>query len=91
MGRQLNIRSDEAYAMAHKLAREEGRSVTSIVVDALRSRVEQADTREDIFSESAIARRVELISAFRQKWVGSIQPGENSNHDDMYDENGLPI
>ncbi|MGL5362721.1 MAG: type II toxin-antitoxin system VapB family antitoxin [Bosea sp. (in: a-proteobacteria)] len=91
MGRQLNIRSDEAYEMAHKLAREEGRSVTSIVEEALRSRAEQLDSQKDIFSETAVAQRVAMIAAFRQKWADCVTPGDNSNHDDMYDENGLPI
>ncbi len=91
MGRQLNIRSDEAYEMAHKLARQQKRSVTAVVVDALRSKAEQKETQEDIFSDAAVAQRVELIASFRQKWAGCAPPGDNSNHDDMYDEHGLPI
>ena len=38
MGAQMNIKSDEAYALASEIARREGVSLTQAVVDALRAR-----------------------------------------------------
>lgn len=37
MGKQLNIRSDEAYERAHRLAARNGMSVTEAVTWALRT------------------------------------------------------
>lgn len=50
MGAQLNIKSDEAYELATKIARREGVSLTQAVLDALRAR--QWDlTKEERFKE----------------------------------------
>lgn len=38
MGTQMNIKSDEAYALASELARQAGVSLTQAVLDALRAR-----------------------------------------------------
>lgn len=91
MGRQLNIRSDEAYAIAHKLSRQQNRSVTAVVVDALREQEKFMQDAEDIYSEQAVEERERQLKAFIAKFRGSLKPGETSDHSDMYDEHGLPI
>jgi antitoxin VapB len=91
MGRQLNIRSDEAYVLAHKLARKQKRSVTAVVVDALREQEKSMQPAEDIYSEQAVEERLKQLNALIAKFKGSLEPGITSDHSDMYDEHGLPI
>jgi hypothetical protein len=85
--RQLNIRSDEAYATAHDLAEQFGTTTTEVVVRALREfkskrripsrlvRPEEAEANLSALMKSVCARGSVTLS---------------SNHDDLYDEFGLP-
>jgi antitoxin VapB len=43
MGAQLNIKSDEAYAIASELAEKEGTSLTQVVLEALRAQHKRVD------------------------------------------------
>ena len=91
MPRQLNIRSDEAYETAHRLAEHLGQTTTKIVEDALRaygaSRIlpSKKVTKEEAeaFLEE-LDRLIEIANKDRP-------PGLTSDHSDFYDENGLPI
>jgi hypothetical protein len=84
MGRQLNIRSDEAYELAHTIARRVKRPVTDVVRDALKA-------YEATFVEGMTPQqreRYETLRALAKRTAAMKKPA--SAHDDMYDENGLP-
>lgn len=89
MARQLNIRSDEAYKIAHRLAKKRGQSVTEIVTDALRSqdataaRVREVPRKQ---AEETFRRLMELS----ERSAKAAQPGATSDHSYLYDEHGLP-
>lgn len=91
MARQLNIRSDEAYERAHRLARARGVSVTRLVEEAL----EKLDPAED---EQAFVASLPPEQRARYGRLKPIideiarhkLPGATSDHSDMYDEFGLP-
>jgi hypothetical protein len=91
MPRQLNIRSDEAFETAHRLAAHLGQTATQVVEDALRAysagRMLPSTKVTEVEAEAAVAemtRMVEALRPFRKS-------GATSDHSDMYDENGLPI
>jgi hypothetical protein len=97
MPRQLNIRSDEAYELAHDRAKRSGKTIAEVVTDALRVYPVPTPTHgrdEDIpvpanFSPEQAQRHRDTL-----RWIESIQkykrPGASSNHDWLYDEFGLP-
>jgi antitoxin VapB len=85
MGAQLNIKSEHAYRLASRLSELTGESLTSVVTKALRAalaREEHAHDREERL------RRVREITADIRRHMR--QPLPSSNHDWLYDENGLP-
>jgi len=86
MGRQLNIRSDEAYDLAHSIARRVGRPVTDVVRDALKA-------YETKFVEGMTPEQRERYEALRdlaKRTSRMKRPGATSDHGDLYDEIGLP-
>ncbi len=89
MGMQLNIKSDEAYRLAARLAELRGESLTAAVTEALRQRVEEEErTRE---KESMIRDVLALAAEIRAELDKAGEP-VSSNHDWMYDdETGLPV
>jgi hypothetical protein len=92
MGKELRVRSDLAYDVAHRLAEVRGESVDAVVEVALRDLAARgaAAPDEDVFSEEAIARRRAELDAVIA-WINRNHPsGGNYDHSDMYDENGLP-
>ena len=83
--RQLNIRSDEAYATAHDLAEQFGTTTTEVVVRALR----EFKSKRRIPSRLVSPEEAEAnLSALMKSVRGSVTL--SSNHDDLYDEFGLP-
>ena len=85
--RQLNIRSDEAYATAHDLAEQFGTTTTEVVVRALREFKSKRRIPSRLVSpEEAEANLSALMKSVRER--GSVTL--SSNHDDLYDEFGLP-
>jgi hypothetical protein len=92
MPKQLNIRSDEAYDIAHALARRDNRSVTEIVETALRAMRDRSEAQEDILSPDAILKRYEKLRRLRARIAASRLPdgSDPSDHSDLYDEHGLP-
>ncbi len=90
MGMQLNIKSDEAYELASRLADLTGQSLTTAVTEALRKQVQ---AEEKLREKDAMFRDILALGA-EIKAVLDKSEGEpvTSNHDWLYDdETGLPI
>ncbi len=86
MGMQLNIKSDDAYAMASRLAELTGESLTTAVTEAIRERL---DRESKARSRDERLRRVLAIAAEIRESFGDNPPG--SDHSWLYDdETGLP-
>jgi antitoxin VapB len=85
MGMQLNIKSDDAYQLASKLAELTGESLTAAVTEALRQRLHaETRTRE---RDERMARVREITADIRRHLR---DPLPSSNHDFLYDERGMP-
>jgi len=85
MGAQLNIKSEDAYRLASQLAELTGQSLTTAVTEALRERLEREQRgrqREDRLRE------VREITADIRRLLG--EPLPSSNHDWLYEDDGLP-
>ena len=88
--KQLNIRSDEAYATAHELAERLGVSTTEVVVSALREyRSKRRIPSKLVTPEEADANFAALMESVRRNKANT-PAAPASNHDDFYDEFGLP-
>jgi len=88
MERQLNIRSDEAYERAHRLAKARGESVTAVVTEVLR-RAEEQSPRSEVSPEDA-AETKRILTELSKRSAAAAKPGATSDHSDFYDEFGLP-
>lgn len=84
MGAQLNIKSEDAYRLAWQLAELTGESLTTVVTCALRSELERARHKRDL--NTIVGRMLEAGREIR----AHMTEGASSNHDWLYDENGLP-
>lgn len=82
MGMQLNIKSEEAYALASKIAEAEGVSLTQAVVEALRRR------ERELSADARFERAMELIKDMRSRMSPELLALDVN--DFLYDENGLP-
>ena len=87
MGQQLNIRSDEAYALAHDLARRLDTTATEVVERALREYAAKHRARTLTPDQRAF---VEDVMALAERSAAVKRPGATSDHSDLYDEKGLP-
>lgn len=85
MGMQLNIKSDDAYQLASKLAELTGESLTAAVTEALRERLSR-ETR--VRERDERMARVRAITADIRSHLR--HPLPSSNHDWLYDDKGLP-
>ena len=85
MGAQLNIKSEDAYRLASRLAELTGESLTSVVIDALREKLVREERARD---RQERLRRVREIAADIRRHMR--HPLPTSDHDWLYDENGLP-
>jgi len=86
MGAQLNIKSEDAYRLASRLSEITGESLTTVVTEALRERLDRqlraCDRDERI-------RRIRAITADIRAGMGGDLP--TSDHSWLYDvETGLP-
>ena len=90
MGQHLNIKSDEAYQLASRLAELTGQSLTMAVTDALRHRVQATETERE---QEAMVRDLLAIGAEIKAELDKAGGDPiTSNHDWLYDdESGLPI
>lgn len=85
MGTQLNIKSEDAYALAAQLAALTGESLTTAVTVALRERLE----REARLHEKA-ARSARLLAIAAEIRAHMPPPLPSSDHSFLYDDDGLP-
>ncbi len=90
--KQLNIRSNDAYERAHRLARQRNTSVTLVIELALRRYEAGTGRAETELSPEEIAKNGRILADMkRDLWGGKgPPPGATSDHSWMYDENGLP-
>ncbi|WP_309610519.1 type II toxin-antitoxin system VapB family antitoxin [Sphingomonas sp.] len=82
MGAQMNIKSEEAYALASEIARRDGVSLTQVVVDALRAWERNRD------SDAIYARALEICRDTAPRLPATLL--SIAHGDLLYDENGLP-
>jgi hypothetical protein len=88
MAKQLSVRSDEAYRLAHTIAAETNQPVVQVIVDALRSYGASLHDRDDM--TPAQRATYEALMVLSREAAKHKLPGATSDHDDMYDEYGLP-
>jgi hypothetical protein len=82
----LNIKSEEAHELAAELAKLTGRSMTAVVVDALRAQVNQHRR-----NQAKVARVQELMEIGRRCAAHLQQHPAATQHGDLlYDELGMP-
>lgn len=82
MGAQMNIKSDEAYALASKIAEAEGISLTQAVIEALRRR------ERDLEKDSRFQRAVEISKAAAARMSPEMLAMDTDEY--LYDEFGMP-
>lgn len=83
MGAQMNIKSEEAYALATEIAQREGVSRTQAVLDALRAR------RRELTKAEKIDRAMALIHDMRSRMTPEALAFDLDK--ELYDEQtGLP-
>jgi antitoxin VapB len=81
----LNLKSDEAYRLAHELAERTGESMTKAVVIALQERLERLEPER---GASRLERLRAIVKGCREEWR---EPYRSIDHGDLlYDERGLP-
>ncbi len=83
----LNIKNPEAHALAERVAKLTGETMTEAVTVALRERLERIERKQG-FDEDRFQRLKALVSGSRELWR---EPYLSAEHGDLlYDENGLP-
>lgn len=88
MTRQLNIRNDEVYRLAHRLAADLGKPVAEAMLTLLRAQYSELPKVADLTpSQRATYERLQALSREAAKHG---LPGATSDHSDMYDDFGLP-
>ena len=90
MTKQLNIRSDEAYRLAHEIADRRKVPVTEVVLQALRREAAPKVPDLEELTPSQRADYDALKDASREFQSSFIPGGRLLTDDDLYDENGLP-
>ncbi len=90
--KQLNIRSNDAYERAHRLARQSNISVTAVIEQALENLEARKRGLQDLLSPEEVAENGRILkNAVHRLWRGKGPPeGATSDHTWMYDDNGLP-
>jgi hypothetical protein len=88
MIKQLSIRSDEAYSLAHMIAEETGQPVVQVILTALRDYGSKLPERDGMTPTQRAA--AEALRALSREASKRKRPGATSDHSDMYDEFGLP-
>lgn len=84
MGAQLNIKSEDAYRLASRLAELTGESLTSVVTKALQAELERQERQRDVDAE------VDSIMAIAKEIRAHMREPVSSDTSWMYDEDGLP-
>jgi antitoxin VapB len=82
----LNIKNEEAVRLVRELAELEGESMTTVVIEAVREKLDR--TRNPESSEARVRYWIgvgdELRASMDAKWLAT------DPTDDLYDERGLP-
>ena len=81
---QLSIRSGKARDLAHALSRRTGQPFNRLVELALERYDQELRNDKTRFPMDA-------VWDLAAEDLRNIAPGATSNHDEFYDENGLPI
>ena len=85
MGTQLNIKSEDAYRLASRLAELTGENLTTVVTKALRT---ELDREEKLRDKAALKAR---LLALADAISAEMPPDVTSDHSWLYDdETGLP-
>lgn len=84
MGAQLNIKSEDAYRLASRLAELTGESLTSVVTRALQAELEREERQRDLKD------KVERMLAMGREIRAHMREPVSSDTNWMYDEDGLP-
>jgi antitoxin VapB len=83
----LNIKNPEAHALATRLAKKTGETLTDAVTTALRERLERVEQTPD-FDEQRYQALKALVKDSRGLWQKSFLTIDHG--DLLYDERGLP-
>lgn len=89
MGRQLNVRSDEAYRIAHDIADRLNVSTTEVVIKALRDYGARVAPSIEGMTPTQRSEYKALMRLARRT-AKAKKPGATSDHRNMYDDFGLP-
>jgi hypothetical protein len=82
MGRQLNIRSDRAYALAAELSKKQHKSITKVVEEALAAYRQASETQSE-----TVSRWKKMLE---ETWAQ--RNDSDFKIEDLYDpETGLPV
>jgi antitoxin VapB len=84
MGMQLNIKSEEAYGLAARLAQLTGESLTTVVIKALKAELERQQRARDA------EEKVERMLALGREIRAHLRVPITSDHSCLYDEDGFP-
>jgi len=84
MGVQLNIKSEEAYRLASRLAELTGESLTLVVTKALEGELERVERQRDRRA------RLDHVMAIAKEIRAHMREPVSSDTSWLYDENGLP-
>jgi antitoxin VapB len=84
MGMQLNIKSEEAYGLASRLAELTGESLTAVVTKALKAELERQQRARDV------EEKVERMLALGREISAHLRVQITSDHSCLYDEGGYP-
>jgi hypothetical protein len=88
MTKQLSVRSDEAYNLAHIIAEETGQPIIQVILTALRDYGSKLPAKDGLNPEQRAT--YETLRALSREASKHKLPGATSDHSDMYDEFGLP-
>ena len=84
MGAQLNIKSEDAYRLASRLAELTGESLTSVVTKALQAELERQERQRDRQA------RVDHVMEIARELRAHMREPVSSDTSWLYDEDGLP-
>ena len=80
--RNLNIKSDEAYALAQFIAKRTGKSLSLVVTEALKKQ-KKALTKDEL--------KAKWMKISQENWDRMTPDQRTWDYNaDLYDENGLP-
>jgi antitoxin VapB len=81
----LNIKNDEVHRLAREVAGRTGETMTHAIQTALEERLARLSAGASTDREVRAARVQAILDS-----LPPVPPGASSNHDDLYDEFGLP-